>query len=165
MQHKIKELLKNNKGVFLALDHGLEHGPKDFNQRTIDAEYVFNIAKEGKYNALILQKGLAMKYYDSYRYKIPLILKLNGKTTMPKGLQPYSPQLCSVSKAIKLGADAVGYTIFYGSPFEREILKELVDHLTRIKSAVDSKNTAELAQILREANHWYMKNPEFNPLG
>lgn len=124
MEHKIRELLKNNKAIFLALDHGLEHGPKDFNQKTINPEYVFNIAKEGRYNAVILQKGLAIKYHENYRYKIPLILKLNGKTKMPQNAEPYSPQLCSVSKAIKLGADAVGYTIYYGSPYEAEMMRE-----------------------------------------
>ena len=77
MHHNINNLLNKDKAVFLALDQGLEHGPKDFNLKTINPEYVFNIAKERNFNAIILQKGLAVKYNENYRYKIPLILKLN----------------------------------------------------------------------------------------
>jgi class I fructose-bisphosphate aldolase len=121
---KLNSLLTNGKAVFLALDQGLEHGPGDFNYKNINPEYVFDIAKKGEFNALILQKGLAIKYHDNYRYKIPLILKLNGKTSLPNNVEPYAPQLCSVNKAVKLGADAVGYTIYFGSPYETEMLKD-----------------------------------------
>ncbi len=31
MESKIKDLLTESKALFLALDQGLEHGPKDFN--------------------------------------------------------------------------------------------------------------------------------------
>ena len=123
MHHNINNLLNKDKAVFLALDQGLEHGPKDFNLKTINPEYVFNIAKEGNFNAIILQKGLAVKYNENYRYKIPLILKLNGKTNLSHQ-DPYSAQICSVNKAVKLGADAVGYTIYFGSPYEAEMFKE-----------------------------------------
>jgi len=123
IQHKINELLTNNKALFLALDQGLEHGPKDFNLTTINPEYVFNLARDEKFNAIILQKGLAIRYHENYRYKIPLILKLNGKTGLGHR-EPYSPQICSVKKAVKLGADAVGYTIYFGSPYEPEMFKE-----------------------------------------
>ena len=97
--HKVNELLTNKKALFLALDHGLEHGPTDFNQKNINSEYVLDIAVKGNYNAIVLQKGLAEKYYENYRSKIPLILKLNGKTSINKDKtqDPYSPQLCSVS--------------------------------------------------------------------
>jgi len=47
--------------LFLAYDQGLEHGPSDFNDKNIDPEYIIDIAKKGKYNALILQKGIAEK--------------------------------------------------------------------------------------------------------
>lgn len=122
-EHKVNSLLTKGKAVFLALDQGLEHGPKDFNLNTIDSEYVFNLAREGNFNALILQKGLAIRYHDSFRYKVPLILKLNGKTNLSHA-DPYSPQICSVNKAIKLGADAVGYTIYFGSPYESFMFKD-----------------------------------------
>jgi len=122
---KINELLTDNKAVFLALDQGLEHGPTDFNEKNINPEYILDIAHKGNYNALILQKGLAEKYYENYRYKIPLIIKLNGKTNITKEkVDPYSPQICSVNYAVKLGATAIGYTIYPGSYHEADMFKE-----------------------------------------
>jgi len=119
---KIKKILTNEKGLFLALDQGLEHGPKDFNLKNINPDYVLQIAEKGKYNAIILQKGLAEKYYQDYKTKIPLILKLNGRTRMQDEL--YSPQICSVKNALKLGASAIGYTLYFGSPYETKMIQE-----------------------------------------
>lgn len=43
-------------------------------------------------------------------------LKLNGKTEIPTEPAPLSPLLASVEDAVRLGADAVGYTLYVGSP-------------------------------------------------
>lgn len=119
----INKILRNGKAVYLACDQGLEHGPSDFNEKNIDPKYIFDIALEGKYEGVIVQHGLAEKYYNSYYKEIPLILKLNGKTKTGPNI-PFSRQVCSVDRAIKLGATAVGYTIYPGSPFEPEMLVE-----------------------------------------
>lgn len=120
---KIDKLLTNEKALFLAYDQGLEHGPIDFNANNIDPNYLIYIAVHGKYNGMILQKGPAELYYENYAKKVPLILKLNGKTNIYRGF-PIARQLCSVKKAVELGADAVGYTIYVGSPLEPEIFQE-----------------------------------------
>ena len=109
--------------MYLAYDHGLEHGPLDLLGKSIDPDYVLRIAVEGKYNAVVLQKGVAEKYYGPYKNKIPLILKLNGKTKLVSG-DPISAQVCSVKEAIDLGAKAVGYTVYLGSEHESEMLKD-----------------------------------------
>ena len=54
----------------------------------------------------------------------PLIVKLNGKTSFHKGEEPLSLQLCTVDKAIQLGAKAVGYTIYVGSEHEEKMMQE-----------------------------------------
>lgn len=120
---KIDRLLTRGKTLLLAMDQGLEHGPKDFNIETINPEHVLDIAMKGKYNGMILQKGIAEKYFENYKQRIPLIIKLNGKTNLVKG-EPYSAQNCSVKKAISLGAAAVGYTIYVGSAFEPKMFEE-----------------------------------------
>ncbi|MEA3378115.1 MAG: aldolase, partial [Nanoarchaeota archaeon] len=79
-----------------------------------------DIAIKGKFNGIILQKGIAEKYYQG---KIPLILKLNGKTKFLKG-DPLSTQLCTVKEAIDLGAKVVGYTIYVGSCHEQKMFQE-----------------------------------------
>jgi len=119
----VKKLSKNGKFMFLAYDQGLEHGPVDFNLKNCDPNYILDIALEGKYSSVILLPGTAEKYYHEYYKDIPLILKINGKTRLPH-IPPQSVQLCSVERAIKLGASAVGYTIFDGSKKEPEIFRE-----------------------------------------
>jgi len=120
---RMSKLFRNGKAMFLACDQGLEHGPGDFNERNIDPEYILNIALEGGYTGVILQPGVAEKYYHGAYKEVPLIVKLNGKTRLPK-IDPISRQTCSVTRAVKMGADAVGYTIFDGSRAEPEIFQE-----------------------------------------
>ena len=110
--------------MFLAYDHGLEHGPTDFNDKDVDPRYIIEIAKKGKFNALIFQKGIAEKYNREIKESgVPLVMKLNGKTNLFKG-EPVSRQICSVKEAVSLGAVAVGYTIYIGSRFESVMMKE-----------------------------------------
>jgi class I fructose-bisphosphate aldolase len=121
---KLDKITKDDKALFLAYDQGLEHGPTDFNDKNVDPKYIIDIAKKGKYNGVVFQKGIAEKYNKEIKKsKVPLIVKLNGKTNLFKG-EPIARQLCTVEEAIKLGAAAVGYTIYIGSDFEDELLQE-----------------------------------------
>lgn len=121
----LSKITTNGKALYLAYDQGLEHGPSEFNEQNIDPNYILNIAVGGGYNAVILHKGIAEKYYTGTEFesKIPLILKLNGKTNLYKG-EAFSPQICEVDEALKLGASAVGYTIYAGSKYEGQMFKE-----------------------------------------
>ncbi len=123
-QIKLNKILKSGKALFLAYDQGLEHGPSDFNDKNVDPNFIIDIARKGKYNAIIFQKGIAEKYNKEIRKsKVPLIIKLNGKTALARG-EPLSRQLCSVYEAVNLGAKAVGYTIYIGSAYENIMLSE-----------------------------------------
>jgi class I fructose-bisphosphate aldolase len=122
-QIKINKLFTKGKTLLLAYDQGLEHGPSDFNLENVDPNHIINIGIKGGYKGLILQKGIAEHYHENYNKKIPLIVKLNGKTNITK-IEPIAEQICSVKKAVDLGADAVGYTIYVGSENEIEIFKE-----------------------------------------
>lgn len=121
----LSKITTKGKAIYLAYDQGLEHGPEhDFNDININPEYIIEIAKNGKYNGIILHKGIAEKYYKEIKKsKVPLIIKLNGKTKLVKG-EPMSSLICTVDEAIKLGAVAVGYTIYLGSEHEEEIIEE-----------------------------------------
>ncbi|MFP4522933.1 MAG: class I fructose-bisphosphate aldolase [Candidatus Nanoarchaeia archaeon] len=123
MKIKTSKLMRDGKTLMLAYDQGLEHGPGDFNLQNVDPEYVLNIALEGRFNAVILQNGIAEKYYHDKYKDIPLVVKLNGKTNIPH-IAPVSKQVCSVNRAVRLGADAVGYTIYDGSEQEPHIFHE-----------------------------------------
>lgn len=119
----LKKFFKNDRALILAYDHGLEHGPTDFDDRSVDPSYVLDIALEAGYTGIVLHNGIVEKYYKTYFRDIPLILKLNAHTRI--GYKPLiSTTVCTVERAIKLGADAVGYTIYVGSHEEPEMLKE-----------------------------------------
>jgi fructose-bisphosphate aldolase, class I len=104
--------------LVLPIDQGLEHGPVDFfaNPEAQDPGYQFRLAKEGRFSAIALHIGLAEKYFHEYAGDVPLILKLNGKTSIPPDTQAFSPLTGTVEDAVRLGADAVGYTVYVGSP-------------------------------------------------
>lgn len=125
MKANLSKITKNRKALFLAYDQGLEHGPEsDFNDKNADPKYIIDIAKKGKFQGIVFQKGIAEKYNEEIKKsKIPLIVKLNGKTKIRKG-EPYSPPLGTVDEAIKLGASAVGYTLYIGSEFEGKMFSE-----------------------------------------
>jgi len=112
--------------MVLPLDQGLEHGPTDFfpNPAAIDTSFQFRLAEEGRYSAIALGIGLADKYMRDHAGRVPLILKLNGKTNIPDDAEAVSPAFASVEDAVRLGADAVGYTVYVGSPRQDVELRE-----------------------------------------
>lgn len=127
----LDKILRNGKALFLAYDHGMEHGPVEFEEDhqftdAIDPQFILNLAHKSSATAVILQKGTAEEYYARWgadeRNEVPLIVKLNGKTNIAE-VEPYSPLICSVEEALELGASAVGYTVYVGSEHEAEMLE------------------------------------------
>lgn len=130
------KILRNGKALFLAYDHGMEHGPVEFEKAheagdheftdSLDPQFILDLAHRGGYTAVVLQKGLAQDYYDVWgadeRREVPLIIKLNGRTNVPE-IEPFSPLICTVPEAVELGASAVGYTVYVGSEREAEMLE------------------------------------------
>jgi fructose-bisphosphate aldolase, class I len=110
--------LRNGTALFLPYDQGLEHGPRDFfpNPDASDPRYIIGLALEGGFNGIAIQIGLAEKFYWDYAGEVPLVLKLNGKTDIPSAIDPLSPVNATVEDAVRLGADAVGYTLYVGTP-------------------------------------------------
>jgi fructose-bisphosphate aldolase, class I len=114
--------LANGTAIFLPYDQGLEHGPRDFfaNPAAGDPRYIVKLALEGGFNGIAVQIGLAEKFYWEYAGEVPLILKLNGKTEIPSDAAALSPVHASVADAVRLGADAVGYTLYVGTPAQEQ---------------------------------------------
>jgi class I fructose-bisphosphate aldolase len=110
--------LGNGTALFLPYDQGLEHGPRDFfaNPAASDPRYIIKLALDGGFNGIVVQIGLAEKFYWDYAGEIPLVLKLNGKTDIPSDAAALSPLNATVEDAVRLGADAVGYTLYVGTP-------------------------------------------------
>lgn len=139
-QDRMAPFLREGKSMLLAYDQGLEHGPsKDFNDRNIDPAFIMDTAVRGKFCGIVFQKGTAERYYNG---KVPLIVKVNGKTSLPQG-EPVSRQVCSVEHAISLGAKGIGYTIYLGSLFEAEMFAEF----GRIQEQAHERGVAAIAWI------------------
>jgi len=131
--------LSRNRSILLAYDQGLEHGPTDFNERSVDPGFIMDLATAGAFNGVVFQKGIAEKYYDG---QVPLVLKVNGKTNLVKG-EPIARQICSVQRAHEIGARAVGYTIYPGSAHESIMLEEF----GRIQEEAHRLNMAAIAWV------------------
>jgi len=115
--------------LVLPIDQGLEHGPADFftNPDSLDPSYQYALARDGRFSAIALHIGLAEKYFHEYAGDVPLILKLNGKTAIPPDGQAFSALTGTVEDAVRLGADAVGYTVYVGSPAQDRDIRQLLD--------------------------------------
>ena len=119
--------LRNGTAIFLPYDQGLEHGPRDFadNPVSTDPRYILKLAVEGGFNGVAIQVGLAERFYWDYAGEVPLVLKLNGKTEIPSDAEALSPLNATVEDAVRLGADAVGYTLYVGSPAQPADFEQL----------------------------------------
>ncbi|MEE6211402.1 aldolase [Salarchaeum sp. III] len=120
-------LSRDGKVLILAYDHGLEHGPVDFEDvpETMDPETVWDVATHDAVTGFAVQKGVAEAYADQYD-DVNLLLKLNGTSNLWMG-EPDSAVNCSVDYAAELGASSVGFTLYGGSNNEIEMAEEFRD--------------------------------------
>jgi class I fructose-bisphosphate aldolase len=118
-------LARDGKVLILAYDHGLEHGPVDFEglEGSEDPARTFEAATHPAVTSLAVQKGVAESYYPSYDEHVDLLLKLNGTSNLWMG-EPDSAVNCSVEYAAELGASSVGFTLYGGSNHEIEMAEE-----------------------------------------
>ncbi|MGM0371805.1 MAG: class I fructose-bisphosphate aldolase [Halobacteriota archaeon] len=118
-------IARDGKLLVLAYDHGLEHGPTDFDPvpETMDPETVFDLATHDAVTGFAVQKGVAEAYYPSYEDSVNLVAKLNGTSNLWMG-EYDSAVNWSVEYANELGADAIGFTLYGGSNHEVEMAEE-----------------------------------------
>lgn len=123
-------ITRNGNSLILAYDHGLEHGPRDFEPMpaSADPKHVFEVAQHDAVTALALQKGNA-EYYRQWQEEnegdTPLLVKLNGNSNLWDPDDHHSPLNCSVRYAAEeLNADAVGFTVYAGSDNEAHMFEE-----------------------------------------
>lgn len=122
--------------MLFAGDQKVEHLNSDFYGRGIhpddaDPEHFFRIASKARIGAFAAQFGLIARYARDYP-DIQYIIKLNSKTNLVKTSQqdPISRQLITVDQVMEfrkrtgLKVMGVGYTLYLGSEYESEMLKE-----------------------------------------
>lgn len=104
--------------LILPYDQFIEHDNRHAEAESDSAnpDYICELASEGGYNAVAIHYGLAKRYWSKLAGSVPLLLKINGKTSIPSQSNPLSVYTSYVEDAVALGAVAVGYTMYYGSP-------------------------------------------------
>lgn len=112
--------------MILPYDQFIEHDNRYAKKAwAADPDYICQLAVDGGYNAVAIHYGLAKRYWHKFAAKVPLILKVNGKTSFPDQSEPLSVHTSWVEDAVKLGASGIGYTMYYGSPRQTEDLPQL----------------------------------------
>ena len=114
--------------MLLPIDQGIEHGPRDFfpNPASKDPDYQFRLAAEARL--------LGDRLPDRPGHQVLPRLR-RQRAADPQGqrqdrhpavaTQALSTFNASVEDAVRLGADAVGYTLYVGSPRQDEDLLQL----------------------------------------
>ena len=117
------------RAIFLPIDQGFEHGPVDFlpNPPSGDPEFQLRLALEGNYSGIVFEPGLARKYHHAYAGRVPLVFKVNAKTNIPSDADAFSPLTGSVEEGVAIGADAIGYTLYVGSPAQDRDIAQLAE--------------------------------------
>ncbi len=121
------------KVVILPVDQGFEHGPaKSFapNPAGYDPLYHFELAIEAGLNAYAAPLGFLEAGAREYPDEIPLILKVNSKDLLYKTKDPIPAVTSTIEDALRIGAIAIGYTIYPGSAM-RNAMYETLQYMTQ----------------------------------
>ena len=117
--------------VVLPVDQGFEHGPaRSFapNPDGYDPHYHHRLAIDAGLNAFAAPLGLLEAGADSFAGQIPLILKCNSANSlMSAGCGKNQAITASVDDALRLGAAAIGFTIYPGSDCALEMFEEIAE--------------------------------------
>jgi fructose-bisphosphate aldolase, class I len=121
-------LAGTGKMVILPVDQGFEHGPaRSFakNADGYDPRYHFQLAIDSGCNAHAAPLGALETGADEYAGQMPLILKLNNSDVLAKGEDPCPAITGSVKDALRIGASAIGFTIYPGSAKRNTMYEEI----------------------------------------
>jgi len=109
----------SGKLLILPVDQGFEHGPaRSFakNPAAYDPHYHFQLAIDAGLSAYAAPLGMLEAGARTFAEKIPLILKINSANALaPRDSVPDQAITASVADALRIGASAVGFTIYPGS--------------------------------------------------
>lgn len=123
--------------VILPVDQGFEHGPaRTFapNPAGYDPRYHFQLAIDAGCNAYAAPLGFIEAGANEFAGQIPLILKLNNNDSLYSTEDPISAVTGSVDDALRLGCAAIGFTIYPGSAWKKDMFEELQELALEAKS-------------------------------
>ena len=129
------KLAGTGKMVILPVDQGFEHGPaRSFapNPEGYDPHYHYQLAIDAGLNAYAAPLGSLEAGADSFAGQIPTILKVNSSTSWATSKD--QAVTGSVQDALRLGASAIGFTIYPGSDMQFAMMEEVREMIAEAKS-------------------------------
>ena len=132
------KLKGTGKLVILPVDQGFEHGPaRSFakNPDAYDPSYHFELAIESGCNAYAAPLGALEASAREFAGEIPLILKINNSDSLYGSKSPISALTSGIDDALRLGCAGIGFTIYPGSSFRKNMYEEIQQAASEAKKA------------------------------
>ncbi|WP_380052794.1 class I fructose-bisphosphate aldolase [Falsihalocynthiibacter sp. SS001] len=115
--------------IILPVDQGFEHGAaRSFapNPAAYDPHYHYQLAIDAGLSAFAAPLGLLEAGADTFAGQIPTILKANSANSLIPGAAPKDQAItASVDDALRIGASAIGFTIYPGSSAGLDMFEEI----------------------------------------
>lgn len=125
---RIRSMLRpSGRTLILPYDQFIEHDCRHLNAESNagNPDYIMKLAVDGGYNGVAVHYGIAKRFWAKWEGQVPLILKINGKTSFPSQARALSVYTSYVEDGVRIGASGIGYTMYYGSPRQDEDLPQL----------------------------------------
>lgn len=123
---------RDGRALIFAMDHGFEHGPTDFEPvwEHVNPRIIIRKVVRAGVDGVMMLPGIVRMAGDELKPDTGgLMIKLTSKTELrPKEEQLLQSQLGYVEDAIKLGADAIAATVYWGgSPQEDVMMRQFAE--------------------------------------
>ncbi|WP_297068722.1 class I fructose-bisphosphate aldolase [Thermococcus sp.] len=121
---------RDGRALIFAMDHGFEHGPTDFEPvwEHIKPHTIVRKVVRAGIDGVMMLPGMARLAADEVKGDRGLMVKLTSKTSLrPKDGKLLQSQLGYVEDAVKLGADAIAATVYWGSPAEDVMMRQFAE--------------------------------------
>ena len=121
---------RDGRALIFAMDHGFEHGPTDFEEHWehVNPKIIMRKVVRAGIDGVMMLPGTVRLAGDELKADTGLMVKLTSKTSLrPKSEQLLQSQLGFVEDAIKLGADAIAATVYWGSPQEDVMMRQFAE--------------------------------------
>ena len=119
------------KMIILPVDQGFEHGPASSfapNPDAYDPHYHYQLAIDAGLNAYAAPLGMLEAGADTFAGQIPTILKANSANSLIPDEAPKDQAItASVDDALRIGASAIGFTIYPGSSAGLDMFEEVAE--------------------------------------
>ncbi len=129
MANRLSQLMPNGRCFFMPIDHGYFQGPTTGLEQPGQT-----IAPLLPYvDALFCTRGVLRSAIDPSGSK-PIVLRVSGCTSMVGRDLANEELTTSIEEVLRLNASAVGVSVFIGSDYERQTLKNLSELVNRCEA-------------------------------